>query len=301
MRCRTLYMALVAAVCCLFICQRAEAGAYTETHIYQDDYCDCVYGYAEMYADYWYNEQNYYYPSLSATLYGPAGYVGGYDSGEGETYLVVDYLDLYDVGSYDDGDYEIDAESYMYYDGPSAPYDPQRLDYWMLFTTDAPDFFDFYDGPYDSGTPVGDLGEVHSKKPVVIPHHLKVIADDTTTTSCGSADRYIRFQVVNRWGTPVTRTISDGESYTPVTNSCNGATVSPTACSPDTNGTFTDHVSVQCPSSGGSCGFDVTSVWSWCYGSGRRKALATIVYSVHHDQVLADGNTRFQLGTEIYP
>jgi hypothetical protein len=177
-----------------------------------------------------------------------------------------------------------------------------KLSYWMQFYIHALDYFDFYNGPEGTNMPVGNLGEVHSKKTVRIPDHLRVISDDTfTTPGCGSADRYIKFQVVTRSGNPVTRTISDGESYAPVTNSCNGATVNPSACSPDANGIFIDHVSVQCPSSGGSCGFNVTAVWSWCYGNGKRKALATIPYSVHHNQVLAAGYADFPDTTDIYP
>jgi hypothetical protein len=162
-------MALFAAAFCLLIAQRAEASVYTDTYIFYDEGCDCVYGYAEMYADYSYNDGNYYYPSLSATLSGPAGYVGGYDSGEGDTYLSVNYLNLYNVSSYEEGDYELDAESYMYYDGPSSPYDPYNLSYWMQFFIYAPEFFDFYNGPEATGQPVGDLGRVYSKKNVKFP------------------------------------------------------------------------------------------------------------------------------------
>ena len=162
-------MALVAAAFCLLAAQRAEAGAYTNTYIYYDEGCDCVWGNAQMYADYYYNDGYYYYPQLNASMYGPAGYTGGYDSGSGETYLSVDYLTLYDVSYYGDGEYEIVADSYMYYDGPSSYYDPLNLSYWARFYIYAYHYFDFYNGPERSSQPVGNLGQVASKKSVKFP------------------------------------------------------------------------------------------------------------------------------------
>lgn len=162
-------MALVAAAFCLLAAQRAEAGAYTNTYIYYDEGCDCVWGSAQMYADYYYNDGYYYYPQLNASLYGPAGYVGGYDSGQGDSYLSVDYLTLYDVSYYGDGEYQIIADSYMYYDGPSSYYDPLNLSYWMRFYIYAFHYFDFYNGPERSNQPVGNLGQVTSKKEVKFP------------------------------------------------------------------------------------------------------------------------------------
>jgi hypothetical protein len=175
----------LAAACCLLAARQAQASVYTNTYIYKDYDCDCVYGYAEMYADYAYNDGNYYYPSLSATLYGPAGYVGGYDSGEGDTYLSVNYLNLYDISAYGDGDYELDADSYMYYDGPYFP-EPYNLSYWMQFFIYAPEFFDFYNGPEATGQPVGDLGEVYSKTHYSPPHPINFVQTNAYDAGSGT-------------------------------------------------------------------------------------------------------------------
>lgn len=172
MRWRKLSMTLVAVAFCLLAAQRAEAGAYTTANIYYDEGCDCVYGNAHMYADYYYGDGIYYYPQLNVTMYGPAGYTGGYDSGSGETnqaHLSVDFLIIYNLSNYGDGEYEIAAESYMYYDGPSSSYDPLNLSYWARFFIYAPNFFDFYDGPERGNQPVGRLGTVYDKKNVKFP------------------------------------------------------------------------------------------------------------------------------------
>lgn len=138
------------------------------------------------------------------------------------------------------------------------------------------------------------------------PHHLKLGNDLFGTTGCGGVLRELDYIVVDSSGTNPVGNISiiedpDGAK----TDSCSGQQVAfTTSCSPKVNsvGIFLDILQTGCPSSGGSCGFDVpNNKWEWCHGT-TQVTLATLNYSVHFDQVKVNGRaTAWPENTQFFP
>jgi len=145
---------------------------------------------------------------------------------------------------------------------------------------------------------------------VRIPHHLRVISDDTTTASCGSQRRLIVFQVVDRNNNAVAvsrtkETFHDattGAQLSSIFNSCQNANITPSSCSTDAGGRFTDQLWVGCPSAGGSCGTpQFISKWSWCPARRAAVPLASNTYNIHHSFVTVNGGSQLAPGTELFP
>jgi hypothetical protein len=115
---------------------------------------------------------------------------------------------------------------------------------------------------------------------VRIPHHLKVV-NDSFSTICGDiVTRAITFQVVDRNGNSVRGVVPIKEKFVSITtNTCGNGNPVASGCSSTnaTAGEFTDHITVACNSTGGSCGYDITKQYLWC--PLRRAALPIGTYS----------------------
>jgi hypothetical protein len=115
---------------------------------------------------------------------------------------------------------------------------------------------------------------------VRIPHHLKVV-NDSFSTICGDiVTRAITFQVVDRNGNNVRGVVPIKEKFVSITtNTCGNGNPVASGCSSTnaTAGEFTDHITVACNSTGGSCGYDITKQYLWC--PLRRAALPIGTYS----------------------
>jgi hypothetical protein len=139
------------------------------------------------------------------------------------------------------------------------------------------------------------------------PHHLKVISDIYQPSSaCPTTKRrLITYQEVDVNNNPVGSIQSKEQFASKSTNTCGNGNSTSETCTVDTNGQFTDVLSVNCNTVGGSCGFTYTKQqWLWCpSGSGTPVVVATpgdII--VHNDSISVGGNTTgFPAGTYIYP
>jgi len=145
---------------------------------------------------------------------------------------------------------------------------------------------------------------------VRIPHHLRVISDETSTAGCGSQRRLITFQVVDRNNNAVKisrdketfHNATTGASLSSVFNSCQNDNIAPSSCSVDANGRIIDQLWVGCPSTGGSCGTDqFISKWSWCPVKRAAVPLASNTYHIHHSFVFVNGGEQFAPGTQLFP
>jgi hypothetical protein len=140
------------------------------------------------------------------------------------------------------------------------------------------------------------------------PHHLKVLSDTYQASSAcpTTARRLITYQEVDINNAPV-GTVQSKEQFASIsTNTCkNGNPSTSSTCSSDPNGVFTDALSINCNSVGGSCGVTLTKQqWLWCPANG---ATAVVIATpgdiiLHNDSISVGGNTAgFAAGTYIYP
>lgn len=140
-----------------------------------------------------------------------------------------------------------------------------------------------------------------------VPDHLQVVSDIRSAFSnCPStARRLITYQEVDVNNNPVGTIHSREQFASKSANSCNTTINTSETCSQDTNGSFTDALSVGCNSVGGSCGVTYThQQWLWCPGGGKPDVVIATPGDliIHNDSISVGGNTtQFPAGTEIYP
>ena len=140
------------------------------------------------------------------------------------------------------------------------------------------------------------------------PHHLKVLSDTYAASSAcpTTARRLIEYQEVDINNAPV-GTIQSKELFGNIsTNTCkNGNPSTSSTCSTDDNGVFTDALSINCNSVGGSCGMTLTKQqWLWCPANGATPVVIATPGDIilHNDSISVGGNTAgFAAGTYIYP
>ena len=142
------------------------------------------------------------------------------------------------------------------------------------------------------------------------PHHLKVLSDDTLE-SCGTKDRRIRFQVVDANGRRAGTTQTKESFHDPNTgadcpncayNSCRGEYISPSGCSTDPRGIFTDRLWAGCPFVSGECGTAIfVSKWLWCPRGRTPKVLTSNTYHLGRSFVRVNGSEDIPDGTHLYP
>lgn len=207
---------------------------------------------------------------------------------------------------------------YFYLDPPNDPED-RYVDYYNFESAGGYNFeyTHTFHGPgprilMDAGSRVIDLGTTYDQKQTGVPHHLKVIADVTTTlpgaltdtAGCGQKQRRLTYRVVDSAGKGVGRVRVEETFPGTITSTCTGNTVSPSGCSDtdDARGTFVDTLRTGCPSTGGTCGFDVTpDTWSWCPLNGSAVVLMRANYSVRYHQITVKGQQSSWAGTDFYP
>lgn len=138
------------------------------------------------------------------------------------------------------------------------------------------------------------------------PHHLQMGNDMFASTSCSGVRRVIDYVVVDNHtpARPVGSVDLIEDPATGITDSCNNNNVIRTSsCSSvvDSAGVFEDDLFASCPGSD-SCGFDIpASKWQWCKGAAH-VTLATLNYSVHHDEVKVNGRAiAWDRGTNFLP
>ncbi|MGB7922765.1 MAG: hypothetical protein WCF57_05915 [Pyrinomonadaceae bacterium] len=147
------------------------------------------------------------------------------------------------------------------------------------------------------------LGTTHDSASVTVgsakPHHLVVVVDQTTYNSCGSKRRDTLYRVVTASG----RLVPDAsvrETFPAQNDTCNGSTVSPSdTCTPTSNGTFQDAVSVGCPFTDSACGFADTNRWQWCPPTGSPVTIGTLRCDVRPYRILINGAESFNSGQII--
>jgi hypothetical protein len=143
------------------------------------------------------------------------------------------------------------------------------------------------------------------------PDHLKVISDTgQAEQQCGTIRRRIVFQVVDSTGRRAGSRNTRERFYNPssniemanVSNSCRNDTISPSGCSLDVGGRFTDQLWAGCPTVSGFCGTDqFISKWIWCPRGKPEQVLTSNTYHVRNTFVHVNGGGQFGPGTQLYP
>jgi hypothetical protein len=322
MRISNLPVILILAICCLCLTQEANAQTpqtYSYSDITFDDATGVISSYSYTQPDY--RTNLYYYTSFAeAKIRDAAGTELAHDSrqtggGSAEVRLQTD--------AYADEEYTVQAGHAMYatYYKTNYYYQGSYVNGWSDYYNysyyegggiNAPGSFTFYGyGPetmkYSSFL---FLGQSNKKVKVGTPHHLKVVSDATTTQSCGSKRRLIKYRVVDSNGRGTGRTGTLEEFTDPnnsnvlpsIFNSCQNSNFPPPPCSTDAaDATFIDQLWVGCPSSRGDCGFPtVISNWYWCPTNRARKKLASMTYAARHSSVLVNGSAQLAVGTDLF-
>ncbi|HKR82716.1 MAG TPA: hypothetical protein VJS37_01005 [Terriglobales bacterium] len=140
-----------------------------------------------------------------------------------------------------------------------------------------------------------------------VPDHLKILSDTITSlSSCSSTkQRIIKYQEVDSTNN-VVQGLNIKETFGGFsTNTCNNGTPSTSStCAPDdAGGQFTDGLTINCNSVGGSCGLTATSQkWVWCKAAGGTQTLGTIGDIIlHNDSISVNGSTSTRsAGTCVY-
>lgn len=319
MKKKTLLTALCALLCCLFLSLETKAqdvDGYTS--IDYDEYSNTIDAYSETSLDYdvacdyeayvllrVYDNNSTLITSLSARDFSEIGFVSvetQFSADYDKTYTAQGthkaYALLYDY--YYDYDY-YPYRSYIYY------YDVWYFGFYEPYYIYNPWYYYFANNGFRNEMRRNrwiTLGTTHDSAsvstPSAKPHHLVVNYDQTTHNSCGSDRRDTQYAVVNINN----RVVPDAyvrETFSPVTDTCNNSTVSPSDnCRPSDNGTFQDAVSVGCPFGDSSCGFSFSNRWQWCPPSGAPVTLGLLRVVAHPYQITINGSTHFDQGTKIF-
>ncbi len=150
---------------------------------------------------------------------------------------------------------------------------------------------------------------------VIQPHHLVVVSDNQAVITGGCTPpalapiaRVITLRAVDSAGAPV-GVIDMAEHYNSLTtNTCGNGQPSPSGCGPtNSNSEEQDGISVNCNTTGGSCGYTINWSWQWCGPGTQRTTLGTLSGVVHHNAITVNGQTmppstnRIPAGTAIFP
>ncbi len=127
------------------------------------------------------------------------------------------------------------------------------------------------------------------------PDHMVVVSDTggnvaSCTTTVG---RQMRFRVVDSDGVAV-GLIPVREVFNSITmNTCGNGQPAASGCANTDNAQseFTDSITVNCNSVGGSCGYDINWTWQWCGPSNSFTSVGTLNGTVHNDAVTVNGKT----------
>jgi hypothetical protein len=317
-------IAILAFVGCLAVCSQANAQAVDGyTSIDYDDSTGLIDAYSETILDFdvacyydayvsmqVYNDSGSLITSVSARDYDMIGFISVesfFFADAATTYTAKGthsaYANYYDYEYFWDPDFGQYIYGYYYYDvWFFGFYEP----YWIY----NPWYYRFMN-PYGftqqrRRLPRVRMGTTHDTASVTTPnlkpHHVVVVADQTTSNSCGSLRRQIQFRVVTR-GRP--RTVTDqsvDETFPATTSTCNNSTVSPSGCrATESDGTFQDATSVGCPITNSTCGFSHKDVWRWCSTGGAPIPIATLNKVARPFEITINGNnTQFSNGTPIF-
>jgi hypothetical protein len=133
------------------------------------------------------------------------------------------------------------------------------------------------------------------------PDHFHCFFDETITRTdaCGQLERHLDFSVVDSSGNRVGRVaISEAPPGSGLRDSCNNGvvqdhmTISCNDSIVNVGGNFRDTMRTGCPTTGGHCGSAFYNTWRWCVPSDGSvcKNLASMFYSVHHDEIKVDNS-----------
>jgi hypothetical protein len=173
------------------------------------------------------------------------------------------------------------------------------------FTIDA----DAIDGSYNIRVCDGKTCSDPLPFLILVPHHLKVVADDTgvVSTCPNVVARRITFRVVNQIGNIVGK-VPVKENFLSVSqNTCNNGQPLPATCRVTDNdlGDFTDFITTNnCNSGSVGCGYDITDLWEWCPPKHKPVGLGKLIETVHSDKITVNGVTtpnKIAVGTDIFP
>ncbi len=145
-----------------------------------------------------------------------------------------------------------------------------------------------------------------------VPDHLEVASDNYFYWKCIKSgltiERDIKYDVVDANGSPVS-SFNIKEAFSGLTsNTCQNGGPSPSPCTAASY-SFTDGLSVECNTVGGSCGFTIAiQQWHWCPSGFLEVAIGTLHNtSVYNNAVTVLGLTvppeanEITPGTPVYP
>lgn len=143
---------------------------------------------------------------------------------------------------------------------------------------------------------------------VRVPHHLQVVSDISgAVPACPNIIvRQIKFTVVDSSNSIVGPAPVNERFISISQNTCNNGQPLPSPCANTDNAMseFTDTLTVNCNSVGGSCGYDITYEWQWCPPGGTAVDIGRLVETVHADQITVNGVTtpnKIPGGTNVFP
>ncbi len=306
----SLLPALLVLLCALTLSQEARAqgvSGYTSIDYYADSNTIDAYSETDLDYDMMYDYQayvllrvtddyGYLYASLSARDYYDDGFVAvetlfsaspdtNYTA-RGTHKAYANYYDYDDFYPY--RIYYWDSWYFGYYEGYSIYYP------WYYYFL-SPGYYGYTRrSRYISVGTTYDSDSVST--PAGTPDHMKVVSDTSgQLANCTSTiGRSITFKVVdtngrNTGSTPMQELFTSLSS-----NSCrsDGAGPSPDSCYPtDSRGQFTDNITVNCNSVGGSCGYTITDKWQWCPAGQTPTTVGTLTETVHNDAITVNGVT----------
>jgi hypothetical protein len=291
----TLFFAIFA---CLLLASQAKATNYVYgyTSIYADPSSGLVSGYHRTEVDY--DTEVYYTPRVCGSLYKDdieqvrschTGIIAAtsntqtsYSSGSTYSALSDHYVDI----QYEEEDpnnpgyyYYPDPLGYTFSNGGSQPID------WYYLASGI-----YYQRPDESIR----LGDTHVE--IAPRNHLYVVSDSWGWVygcpSQGPVFRAIGFRVVDSNNVSLGAVPVTEQFLRLSTNTCgNGQPQSSSCSNTDSNGEFTDYVSVNCNGIGGDCGYNITWEWQVCPFLTMPTHLGTLVGRVRHSQVTVNGTT----------
>jgi hypothetical protein len=317
MKKKTLFAALFAVLCCFVCSPETKAQAVDGyTSIDYDENTTIVDAYSETSVDYdvasdyeayvsmqVLDDYSSVVTSLSARDYNEIGFIsvesqfyGQADTtytakGTHKAYAVMNDYDFEDFYPY---------RRYVYY------YDTWYFGFYEPYYIYEPWYYYFANNGFQNRrrrNRVVTLGTTHDSAtvntPSAKPHHLVVIADQTTSNACGSYRRDTEYRVVTVNG----RVVADAymrETFPTITNSCNDVPINPSdTCTPTNSGTFQDAVSVGCPITDSTCGFSDTNRWQWCPPTGAPITIGVLRGVVHPYSIVINGSEGFSSGQVI--
>jgi hypothetical protein len=144
-----------------------------------------------------------------------------------------------------------------------------------------------------------------------VPDHLEVFSDRIDYKLCSIGPvvrRLINYDIVDANGLSVSNVSVDEALSNVTSNTCQNGPPKPSTCAL-VGSSFTDGLTVDCNTVGGSCGFTIgIQQWHWCAASTLKVAIGTLSNDViHNDATTILGHTvppetnEITPGTTVFP